>query len=529
MVHMDMVLTVQTQVNQIINEKKSTFQISRKTALLLTGLLLLSRTGFCTEFEFRPGISVSQVAIQDEVGSGEVSRDLISEAIPKINVDLATRRINAQGEYSFEQRAYYRNANHLQANQQYRLASSLEFIKDRGFVSLASSSGQRLTSPLDTLSIDSGGYFSGNRSDFQTYTVGVNWNQPLSPLAVGALDANLNQTVSESDFINNTRSQFVRAVLSNGKWFQRSFWNLEAIQTRQAYSTIQNPYTYSALATAGLRLTKQIKISATAGYESNPQVAYSQTNVTSGYVAEGNFNWALHRRLTLNALYGRRSYGETYNFSADWQPTARTVLNASYGKEVFGQTYNLLFSHKFRKASWQLSYTENLTSRNYIEIEQELELLLDDEGLPIISSTTGQPIIGVNYLFLVRDGVFVRKMFAFGGDITGRRNTLSLSVNLERRVFQEQDVEDQSYGGSVSWGLRLGNRGSLDTLANVQHGGYGGMTRTDDVYQGQVSYTHKLFKAMSARIEYNYLMRNSNVSEADQQQHLVRAQLSTEW
>lgn len=526
---MDMVLTVQTRTNQIKNEKKNTRQVYKKIVFFLVGPMMLNKAGFSAEFDIRPGVSFSQVVIQDDVESGVSSRDFISEIIPMINVDLATRRINAQAEYSFEQRAYYRNTDHLQASQQYRLASSLEFIKNRGVVNIASSSGQRLTNPLDALSIDSGGYFSGNRSDYQTYIAGINWNQPLSSLAVGSLNANLSQTVSESDSINDTQNQFVRAVLSNGKRFQRSFWSFEAIQTRQSYSSKDSPYTHSELANVGFRITKHVSIGATVGYESNPQGAFFQGNVTNGYVAEGNFNWVLNRRLMLNALYGRRSFGETYNFSANWQPSARTELNGSYGKEVFGQTYNFLFSHQFRKASWKLSYSENLTSRSYAEIEQELELLLDEDGVPIISSTTGQPIIMVNNLFFIRDGVFVRRMFVFGGDITGRRNRLSLNVNFERRVFQEQDIEDQSYGGNLSWTLQVGNRGSFNTLANMQRGGYGGTARIDDIYQGQVSYSHKLLKAMSARMEYNYLVRNSNETEADQRQHLVRAQLSANW
>lgn len=529
MVHTDMVLTVQKQANPKRNEKKNGHQKIRVFVFFLAGLMLLSKTALSGEFDIRPEISVSQIAIQDEIGADILERDLITEAIPKVNVDLNTRRIRAQAEYAFEQRAYFHNADHFRMNQRYRLASAFEFIKDRGVVNVATSSAQRLENPLGGLSIDNNGYFSNNRSDYQTYSTGIKWNQPISSLANGSLNANLNQTVSESSLINNTQNQFVRAALSNGKWFQRSFWNLEAIQSRQSYSSNQTPYTRSALATTGLRITRQVNVSATGGYEQNPQIAFSQNRVTSGYVIEGKLSWILNKRFSLNSLYGHRSYGETYDFSFDWRPSERTALNGVYGKKVFGKTYNFLFSHQFRKADWHISYSEDLTSRSYVEIEKELRLLLDENGLPVISTTTGQPIITSDDVLFIRDGVYVKKTFSLGGKITGRKNSLTLNANCEKRVFQEQDVADDGYGANASWELDVGSRGELGALVNFQRGGYGGISRKDNIYQGQVSYSHVFAEILSTRMEFNYLMRDSSDVGADQKQYLLRAQLTAKF
>ena len=516
------------RATQIRNEKKNFREGEKDFAYFLIVALLLCKAGFSAELDIRPALAVSQVAIQDETGSRELSRDLITELIPSLNVDIATRRINAQAEYAYEQRAYYRNSDHLQASQQYRLASSLEFLKNRGIISVASSSGQRLTDPLGGLSINNNA-ITGNRSNYQSYTAGVKWDQPISSFSNGSIDVSINKTVSDSDFINNTQNQFARAVLSSGKWFQRSYWSIETIRSRQAYSANQSPYIASALVNAGFRITKQIDISSVVGYEWNPQSAFSQSRVTSGYVAEAKLNWLLNKQLMLNTLYGRRSYGETYNLDVNWNPFVRTELNGSYGKEVFGKTYSFLFSHHFRKASWTLSYAEKLTSRSYVEIEQELALLLDQDGLPIVSSTTGQPLIAINNLFFIRDGVYVEKMLSIGSDIKGRRSVLSTSLSYQKRVFQEDEIKDQAYSASISWTLHASASGALSALASVHRGGYGDSVRKDDVYQGQLSYSHQLAKAISARIEYTHLMRDSSEPESDQKQGLVRAQISAEW
>jgi hypothetical protein len=489
--------------------------------------LLTTTSVFALDIEIHPGIELSQLALQEKTGDQSLRRDLIAEAIPGISGSASNQYLSLQGDYAFEQRAYYHQKDHLQSEQRFRLASSFTPFDDRLNIYAATSQQQQIVNLNGPVAFDNG-IFTENRNNQQLYSVGTRWRQAIGSLANGEMEANWSRVNNSATVISDLEDKHIRGTLINGRWFRRFFWRLDVEHSQVEYIAQQDLISRSAIGEFGVHLGNHFEMLAIGGYEQNPQYAVSSSGETNGYIYEGGLNWIINQYLRIDTRYGRRAYGESYEAAVDWRPSRRTTLEGAIGKSVIGRTYSASVEHQMRRARISVGYNENITTRAFIEVEQAIQLLVDDNGAPVVSEVTGQPIVEISQLFTDRNGTFIRKRWEVALELSGLKNSIVANANFERRIFTEGDTEDVGYGGGLIWTHQLNRRNTFTALTNVYRGGLGGSDRLDNIYQGRLTLSRNFSSQVLASIDYSYMYRNSPDLSLDQRQHIVRAHLSLE-
>jgi len=478
------------------------------------------------ELTLAPSLNVSQTAAH-LIFSSRRERNLITEFSPGVDLELKTPRTQTDVEYSYVQRMLLRNYEQFDEEHQYRIASNLELIEKRANIKLLGNQERRYYSPLNTITLKNELTFNELYSDYEAYAASIDWKQPVAHLLVGELQGRVAQNKYNSIRATDNESHQIEAVLRSGDLFQRMFWRFDAKQDRIRYTNSARPYTRTAQAAMGVRLIRRLSLSAKGGYEQNPQMASSNKFATSGYFAEAMLSALLGRDMKLDALYGRRSYGETYRVSGSWEIGSRTEALASIGKSVIGKTWTTFLKHEFRKSSIELIHSEDLTSRTYIDTQSVFENVGDELTASVFTGEVAN--IKRRVLQTIEDGVFVKKLSTAKYSIRGKRNLGVLQLHKEHRVFQEQNFFEESYGVNFSWTLKVFSAGSIATSALFEHGGYGRVSKDDNIYEGSASYTHRLSKRVKAKLEYYYLKRDSSNEIANQRHHLVTASIQLKY
>ncbi|HYE37936.1 TIGR03016 family PEP-CTERM system-associated outer membrane protein [Methylocaldum sp.] len=119
-----------------------------------------------------------------------------------------------------------------------------------------------------------------------------------------------------------------------------------------------------------------------------------------------------------------------------------------------GTTWDALLSHRTRRTHWNASYTVSTTTIQQVLLDQQVFVLNDPFGNPIVSPVTNQPfLLAINQPILTNE-VITRKRGQ--ASVSGRtaKNTVTLTGYQENRSFQfsgDQDV----LGLTASWSWRF--------------------------------------------------------------------------
>lgn len=506
---------------------KFPLNITLALQFLVTPLFVLSFfSTYCfADLKINPSIQIAETYVASTAAAG-FDNDFITTTVPGAQADYSGKQLSILSGFKLRNRSRLFAGEYYDVSHQYNIASSLGLMRDRITLSAARDFGQQLNNPLGTLNLGNR-ITSQNRVNRSSSRFEAQWNQPVGRLALGEMRYSLSQRDSGRQTLAQTRVDTVSVSLSSGVWFKRLFWNMAYLGTKYDNISRNRPASQSLLGLLGVRVLHNVDFSLQGGHEKNPRFSNSRQTQLDGIVALAILSWQINRKVLFSGTYGQRSFGESYNASLQLRPSSRLNLLASIEKSVIGSTFKGELSHQLRRSSWFVRYSERLVSFAIPVKEQPPQFFVDASGNSVFSS--GEPSF-VDILFpVMRNGFFVRRVFTLGSQLSGRRNTLRLSLNHRIREFDETDIKDKGYGGNVNWSLSLGKRGVFQLDVRVLRTSFGEAARVDDILRARVRYNHALGKQVSISGVYYYLERKSSNAAADRQQHVVSLVLNASY
>ncbi|MDN5870534.1 MAG: TIGR03016 family PEP-CTERM system-associated outer membrane protein [Nitrococcus sp.] len=252
----------------------------------------------------------------------------------------------------------------------------------------------------------------------------------------------------------DTQTNRFSGTLQSGDAFSRLIWSLNASRTQTkaaggtgsggstgagGSSTSQfTPGTFSqAAATLGYRLTPQLSVSVTGGYQENDFQSFR--NSISGPFWSVGFTWV---------------------------PNQRGSLSASYGKRFFGSTTSLDLSYRRRTTLWQASFNQTIASlRNVILTDAGTIQLPPDCPL---TDPACQPIeMAVLRPEAVQD-IYVLRRRQASVTLFSARHSATLAYAFLRRTIERTGAESRQQGVTLSWNWRVKSNVSLTTSGGLQ-------------------------------------------------------------
>lgn len=360
-------------------------------------------------------------------------------------------------------------------------------LLDNRLYTLIGGSKKRQQTSLDSPSTL---YSTGSQSEVIRYDI----NNQLNSRFIDFFDYNLNWQLNTSraelaDTSGDTRltdsdNQRFRLALQSGDFFNSSFWSVNANKSIIEYDRLND---------ANLAKQTLVDLSAEFGHEITEDTSlfaqyyeedYEVSNIQSPSLTSSSYGVGLRWKPS-----SRSYFRLAYNWSLDdlnsnyvsaklnWQPSQRTSLVLSSSKRFFGDAYGASFSHRHRRISTNVVYTEDITNfqissltpttlghficPNTLDINIE-QCEFAAGATPTIGS--GQQLIPVNGLSPeLNNKTYLNKQFSTNISYQFRKTNLLLSYSKNRRTEIDTDIRSDrdSFVINTSYRLNRLNRFNL--------------------------------------------------------------------
>ncbi|MCG5510321.1 TIGR03016 family PEP-CTERM system-associated outer membrane protein [Ectothiorhodospira lacustris] len=457
----------------------------------LLGSLALVHAGAVQagSWDFTPRVSVSQT-YTDNVNLAARGEDKESDSVSQLNTGFSLQRAGGRTDlslgYNLQSLAYWDDDSRNNVYHQLAGTSTSTLIRETLFLDASATYGQQLLDARDGFAGDN--ISTGARSDVARYSLSPYWRQGFGRFAAGELRYTWDQVDYQSGGItgNNSENQRIQASLNSGPQFTTVAWTLSYSWDESTYDDGTDVTLESLEALVRLNISPQFSVYAAGGEERN------EYNRAAGTVDPDDNFWRA---------------GFT------WLPGPRTSLDAFYGERFFGDTYGLSFSHRFRHATWQVNYSESITSLSRIEFVPIGFIVVDDELLLIVDPQ------------LVPDAYISKRLDV---SVAGQRSKLSwgLAAALEERLYQTDRGDQEINSVSANLGWRVAPRTQATLSSQWQRSDYDLDSRKDDLWNVSLGVSRTLGPSTSATLQYRYQERDSNQEGFEYQENRITATLS---
>ncbi|WP_412851843.1 TIGR03016 family PEP-CTERM system-associated outer membrane protein [Ectothiorhodospira shaposhnikovii] len=448
----------------------------------LLGSLVLVHVGAAAQagsWDFTPRVSVSQT-YTDNVNLVPRSEDKESDSVSQLNTGFSLQRSGGRTDlslgYNLQSLAYWEDDGRNTVYHQFAGTSTTTLIRETLFLDASASYGQQLRDSRDGFAGDN--ISTTDRSDVARYSVSPYWRQGFGSFATGELRYAWDKVDYQSGGItsNNSENQRIQATLNSGPRFTTVGWTLSYSWDESTYDDGTDVTLESLEALVRLNLSPQFSVYAAGGDERNRYNRAAEAADPDDTFWRAGFTWL---------------------------PGPRTSLDAFYGERFFDDTYGLTFSHRFRHATWQVNYSESITSLARANAANGGGNLPDDTDTYISKrltiSASGQ-----------------RSKLSWGG-----------AASREERLYQTEGRGDEDISSvSANLGWRVAPRTQATLSSQWQRSDYDRDSRKDDLWNVGLGLSRTLGANTSAAIEYRYQERDSNQDDFDYQENRVTATLS---
>ena len=470
----------------------------------------------------RPRVE-ARMTFTDNVGLTRDKRaDLVTQIIPGVSVSRSGRRIRLLADYDLQNLFYLRDGGRNSTYHQLALDGNAEVLRDLLFVDARADVRQSAGNLLQPFSADNVNA-TGNIENVRSYSVSPYLTQRLGTFAFA--EARYTRSQVSTEFANaadgTTDSVFAR--LSSGTRFSDLSWGLTASQSKSDYAERTDIESREVAADLGTVLGRQFRVFGTVGYEENKFL-----------------------------LTTRDPSDRFWRAGLGWAPSSRTKIEGSVGERFFGRTYALDASYRARRTSWQLNYSENLSTTQdefIIPARINTAAFLDtlyQTSIPdplerrqrIADQILNFGLAGFynNPYNLFTEQVFLDKRLNGSVNLNARKSSLFLSLfRSERESLEEQLLTNQIFGtqtfGSENSVTQMGGNASLrvrvtPTLSANADVGYTRLDfplvpREDDLYTMRAGVSRSFSRRLSGAVDYRFTERASTQSLGDYQENAV--------
>ncbi len=394
------------------------------------------------------------------VDSGPEVSDYITEINPYIGISRQSRRLDLRLDYRLQNLFYADNSEYDDSYSQLLGRATVTAVDEFFFIETIASQRQQNINNAGRLVLDNTSV-SANRADVTTASVRPFIRRRFGHQADLYLSAERGVVRYDGAALRNTYRNDYQFSLESGSAFGRMQWALRF--SRQEVTGTLDTTTQTSEGEIDYGFTRRLALIAIVGYDNN---RYVRTTGTSN------------------------PKGERWSVGVRWQPSRRTTVRATVGERYFGTTRSLALSHRARRTTASLDYSETVTVlANTLFAAARADA--DAAAAAAQEGGSGSPLSGTidTSLPTIDDNTYLRKRLTGRLSLRSARRLWGLTLYDERRIYQSISREEHTWGGTLSLDWTLGRRNALRLSATRNKMSSSDNLRSTDVsrYEGRLS------------------------------------------
>ncbi|MCE2594190.1 TIGR03016 family PEP-CTERM system-associated outer membrane protein [Motilimonas cestriensis] len=462
--------------------------------------------------EYSDNISRSALAAQD---------DVILSISPGFGLTADGNKASFRARYDFNGQYYVDAENSSEAFHDLLLLGEVNAWHDRIIISSSITANQQLVDINNGLLTD----YTGNSDNLDTvgnYQLGMDWTQPIGNQA--EFDLNSNVYYIDQKASDDTLGYNLTFSAQDGTDFKRAFWNMDYTLGYQKPDQKRRSLTQSADARFGYGLIDKWGLFINGYWEEN---SVEQTDNLDSAAWGPGIRFSPSDRSYIDVSYNFSLKDNNKDYWAaklNWTPSMRTGLTASYGKRFYGDAYDFSLFHNVRKIRSQITYRESIESFASELASQSTNVgslicpagtinsLSDCEFSSLTNPVVGpdQQVVSIfaalpsanNELYLTRDG-------KLSSTLQARKHTFTLTLFYVQRDYFSSTPDTDDYGAQLAWAWRIGQKTSLQLSTEQRYLEQDQATQTDKEQRHGLSLSHVLGKRSLVVLNYTYTDRDS--------------------
>ena len=456
-------------------------------------------------WNFNPYLDLAETYTDNvSLASDDERAEWVTEINPGFSLDGKSARTQLNLDYRL-QNLFYASGGSYGSHHQLNADGNVEVAREFFFVDARSSINQQIidpnvSSPMDNIN-------TGNRATVVTYGVSPYFKLRAGPYVEGEVRYSADQVVNESAATADALTTRYNARFNSGRAFTRLNWGVDYAQEDMDRGQSFDTHRESASGVLRYRLVRTFNALARGGYESNDTPIARGTRNGSYWSVGGE--WIPNRYLTVSA-----SKGENYrDANIDFQPTVRTRLHVGYRNRTVGlnpgDVWSADLSHQTRQSTWRLSYLEDTTDIQTLQLaDQQFFVVADPNGNLIVDPRTGLPLILVNNVFALTNEEFIRKRGQGSVNLISGKSNLLVGVFNERREYQLSNRAEDAAGINTAWTWRFKPRTSSLLGASWQRRNPLNTGAADDLWHVSLGLSRAVSTRTTTSIELRHTQRD---------------------
>jgi len=334
------------------------------------------------------------------------------------------------------------------------------------------------------------------------------------------------------DNIGESKGYTANINSSNGSNARNVFWSLGGQYTDRENNRI-----------TGTNYNVEAKIGFISSFRINPFIRLYDEDITGTALGANQtttrswgpgLRWQVSDHLYIDTSYNYVAKGVSSDdyvaTSINWQPSQRTSFVASYNQRFFGESYNLQLSHKTKRLTNTISYSDSLQvfdRDSFQAVEDDFWCEIGDtfdfstclpSSLPptntddyvLVPITTFEPVTNNEFT--------LNKNLAWNSVLALSRTTFTLTVATRKRENLSSNTINDYLDISFNANRKLTPRSSLNFVTSFNKAIYDKdfsllAPRQKDTYKlASLSYKRNLAPSLSTNLTLQYLERESSLA-----------------
>lgn len=368
------------------------------------------------------------------------------------------------------------------SNPRLQADGEVELLEDFFFVEASSRITSNALNPFQNSGSDLS-TTNSNRTDTISYDISPYLVWRFGDFADSELRYTFNDQSDTENQTNQSSSNEVSLNLTSGQYFGPFSWGLSYSKEDIDYEETEDAEFEAVNLNLGYQLNRQWQLTGSVGEDTN--------EIPDANSKTGGGKWTVGTR---------------------WTPNVRTSVQVSTGESFFGSTQSLDASYRRKRSTFTATYSKGVSNARSLLREQQVFVLVDEFGNPIINPLTGFPFLVALDVATLNEGNFVDERFNVGYAWSGKRSGLSLNLGQSRQSGLDAAAVD---GTLKNIGLNYNRELSRHVSGNL--GLYWSETDatmgTDaEIWRYLLGLSRQLGEGTSVSLRYSLVDRESDTS-----------------
>ncbi len=419
--------------------------------------VLLAAPAARAEWVISPAVTLRETWSDNaSLASAKSGSQWITEVSPSLRVANRTPRLDASLDYRINALEYTgerpsgadRITQQLSAAMRAKVVPDLFYVDADYHISLQPISAFGPQTQND--------YTSTNRQQVRSWRVNPVLVRELGNFATLQASYTRDSVDGGNIGLGSSEGDSLTVNVNSGASFQKFTWGMQASSSDIDTAALPETHSRTVNANVGFGLTRQLRLTASAGYDKYTYEALSDK--TEGANWSTGFRWTPSSRTDVEATLGRRYYGDSYSLRL-MHRSRRTVWNITYGDDVTTSRSQFLIPSTVDTAA----LLNQMFMANYPDPVQRALIVA------AYMRATGLPSSLPNSVNYFSNRYVLQKQLNASVAFRAARSTAVLSAYRTRREALTTGRADSSLLGSSNFNLNDNvNQGGANATINYQ-------------------------------------------------------------